>query len=450
MISAKKSLSGSASPFASFGRRQSHRQAIALISIQADPASEKVEETALGQSVYVRQVGEALCKLGWQVDIFTRKTNPKDATIVEHSPYCRTIRLVAGPETAIADGDLIAYLPEFVKALQKFAKGTSYPIVQTHDRLSGWVGLQLQQASNVQLIHTYHAPSAIADTQVSLERRILEQANRIVATNPQELEILSNLVTQREGIELIPCGTDVKNFHAMPKTEAKTKFGFDPNQQIVLYVGQFAPHKGIDTLVRAFAQCRENNPKLAQNSRLVLVGGGATNDSEDSERQRIEQLVRELELENCTQFAGRVGHDLLPFYYTAADVCVIPSYYEPYGLVAIEAMACGTPVVASAVGGLKFTVMQSETGLLVPPQDTEAFASAIARILTDQVWAKKLRKQASLRVQENFSWASVAIKLSDLYRRLLAQLITQDSLLASPVNSSESNPTKKLSLTKVS
>ncbi|MEC4983803.1 MAG: glycosyltransferase [Oscillatoria sp. PMC 1068.18] len=450
MISTNKSLSGSASPFASFGEIKSRRQAIALISIQADPASEKVKETALGQSVYVRQVGEALCKLGWQVDIFTRKTNPEDLTIVEHSPHCRTIRLVAGAETEIPDRDLIAYLPEFVQALQKFAKGTSYPIVQTHDRLSGWVGLQLQQASNVQLIHTYHAPSAISDTQISLERQILEQANRIVATNPQELDILANLVPQREGIELIPCGTDVENFYAMPKTEAKTKLGFDPNQQIVLYVGQFAAHKGIDTLVRAFAQCRENNSKLARNCRLVLVGGGRANDSEDSERQKIAQLVRELGLENSTQFAGRVGHDLLPFYYTAADVCVIPSYYEPYGLVAIEAMACGTPVVASAIGGLKFTVMESETGLLVPPQDTEAFASAIARILTDHVWARTLRRQASVRVQENFSWASVAIKLSDLYRRLLAQLITQDSLLTSSPNNSESNATEKLNLTKVS
>ena len=115
------------------------------------------------------------------------------------------------------------------------------------------------------------------------------------------------------------------------------------------------------------------------------------------------------------------GNDRLALYYTAADVCVIPSHYEPFGLVAIEAMACGTPVVASAVGGLKFTVISEETGLLVPPHDVSKFADAIERILTDDIWARKIRKQASTRVQQNFSWTGVAIQLSDLYRRLLAQ-----------------------------
>jgi glycosyltransferase involved in cell wall biosynthesis len=114
-------------------------------------------------------------------------------------------------------------------------------------------------------------------------------------------------------------------------------------------------------------------------------------------------------------------------YYTAADVCVIPSHYEPFGLVAIEAMACGTPVVASDVGGLRFTVMPEETGLLVPPQNVDGFAGAIDRILADEIWAQKLRKQASLRVQQNFSWTGVAIQLSDLYRRLLAQSLLHPS-----------------------
>lgn len=116
-----------------------------------------------------------------------------------------------------------------------------------------------------------------------------------------------------------------------------------------------------------------------------------------------------------------VGHDRLALYYTAADVCVIPSHYEPFGLVAIEAMACGTPVVASAVGGLKFTVISEETGLLVPAQDISGFAGAIERILTDDIWARKIRKQASARVHQNFSWTGVAIQLSDLYRKMLAQ-----------------------------
>ena len=163
------------------------------------------------------------------------------------------------------------------------------------------------------------------------------------------------------------------------------------------------------------------------NLKLVIVGGSEPDQADGLERTRIEGIVQELGLTNSTIFAGRIGHDLLPLYYTAADVCVIPSHYEPFGLVAIEAMACGTPVVASDVGGLRFTVMPEETGLLVPPQNVDAFAGAIDRILADEIWAQKLRKQASIRVQQNFSWTGVAIQLSDLYRRLLAQSLIHPS-----------------------
>jgi D-inositol-3-phosphate glycosyltransferase len=135
-------------------------------------------------------------------------------------------------------------------------------------------------------------------------------------------------------------------------------------------------------------------------------------------------------LESAVVFVGAVGHDLLPLYYTAADVCAIPSYDEPFGLVAIEAMACGTPVVASAVGGLRFTVLPEETGLLVQPQDVDGLATAIARILSDEIWSQKIRKRATERVQQNFSWAAAAGQLSDLYRRLLAQSLSGDLLVS--------------------
>ncbi|HEY9638998.1 MAG TPA: glycosyltransferase, partial [Coleofasciculaceae cyanobacterium] len=223
----------------------------------------------------------------------------------------------------------------------------------------------------------------------------------------------------------------INNFYVMPKSEARAQLGLAADEQVVLYVGRFDARKGIETLVRAFAQLKhqakyqqaEGSSKL----RLVIVGGSEPGQSDGIERQRIEGIVQELGIAAETWFAGRVGHEHLPTYYTAADVCVIPSHYEPFGLVAIESMACGTPVVASEVGGLKFTVVPEETGLLVPPQNQTAFADAIDRILTDDIWARKLRRQATLRVQQNFSWTGVAIQLSDLYRRLLAQSIMHPS-----------------------
>jgi glycosyltransferase involved in cell wall biosynthesis len=428
------------SPYVSSRNTAPKRQAIALISDHADPAAEIGKEEIGGQNVYVRRVGEALAKLGWQVDMFTRKIRPDDPVIVHHSPHCRTIRLVAGPEQFIPRDQLFTYMPDFVQAFQKFQakEGTNYPLIHTNYWMSAWVGLQLKQQSNIQLVHTYHSVGmvkyqtmqqrpAIADTRLAIEHQILEQASCVVATSPQEQETLRNLISSQGHIEVIPCGTDIETFQAIPKAEARSQLGFGLQDQIVLYVGRFDPRKGIETLIRACALLQQEN---VENSlypaqlRLVIVGGSEPEQPEGQERQRLEQLVAEMGLTQHTLFVGRVGHNLLPLYYTAADMCVIPSHYEPFGLVAIEAMACGTPVIASDVGGLKFSVIPGETGLLVPPQNPAALAHAIARVFTDELWAHKLKKQASLRVQQNFSWSGIAARLSDLYRRLLAQSIS--------------------------
>jgi D-inositol-3-phosphate glycosyltransferase len=433
-------------PFPSTHSQIPTRQAIALISEHGDPAAEIGKDAAGGQNVYVRQVGESLAKLGWQVDMFTRKSNPYDATIVQHSPHCRTIRLIAGPETYVPRDELFQYMPEFVAAFQKFQQkeGISYPLAHTNYWMSGWIGMQLQQSQNLQLVHTYHSLGAvkfqsvsdipaIAQTRLAVEKQILEQAHSVVATSPQELDDLQTLVSRHGKVDVIPCGTDVSNFRPISKAEARKQLGIKTGEKIVLYVGRFDKRKGIETLVRAIGKLRsqleqgeEIDPK---NLKLLVVGGSDPQEADGAERRRIEQIVTDLDLHANTEFVGMVGHDRLPLYYTAADVCVIPSHYEPFGLVAIEAMACGTPVVASAVGGLKFTVISEETGLLVPPQDVSEFARAIERILTDDIWARKIRKQAALRVQQNFSWTGVAIQLSDLYRRLLAQSLIAPGLI---------------------
>lgn len=424
----------------------SQRQAIALISDHGDPAAPIGKESAGGQNVYVRQVGEALVKLGWQVDMFTRKSHPNDPAIVQHSPHCRTIRLVAGPQEFIPRDELLQYMPEFVTAFQKFQskEGTNYPLIHTNYWMSAWVGMQLKAQSNIQLVHTYHSLGAvkyqsmkqfpeIAATRLAIEEEILEQANCIVATSPQEQDSLRTLVSPQGYIEVIPCGTDVDTFHSLPKAEARTTLGLAFDDTVVLYVGRFDPRKGIETLVRACAHLKASGQIAPTKLRLVIVGGSDPTQADGQERLRIEQIVQETGLVEQTIFAGQIGHDLLPLYYTAADVCVIPSHYEPFGLVAIEAMACGTPVVASDVGGLKFTVVPEETGLLVPPENSEAFAAAIVRVLSDELWARKLRRQAPLRVQQNFSWSGVAARLSDLYRRLLAQSISCELLCGPPI-----------------
>jgi D-inositol-3-phosphate glycosyltransferase len=437
-----------------------NRQAIALISDHGDPAATIGQEDAGGQNVYVRQIGESLAKLGWQVDMFTRKRYPNDTAIVQHSPYCRTIRLKAGPTTFIPRDRLFEYMPEFLDSFLDFQtrEGSYYPLIHTNYWMSAWVGLQLKKRSNIQIIHTYHSLGAvkyqaishwpdIATTRLDIEKQILEQGDCIVATSPQEQAVLRSLVSNQGTIKVIPCGTNLQMTHVMPKQDARRELfqselsglDWDIDDPIALYVGRFDPRKGIETLVQAIKIIKQQG--RSDRLHLLIVGGSDPGQSDGEERARIEAVVYSLGLESHTHFVGQVSHDRLPLYYRAADVCVVPSHYEPFGLVAIEAMGCGTPVVASDVGGLKFTVVPGETGWLVPPRDPRAFASAIERVLSDRLTDQTMSDLATLRVQQNFTWTGAAAQLSDLYRRLLACSITHPRLaqsLAFSIPSTES------------
>lgn len=405
---------------------------IALISVHGDPAIEIGKEEAGGQNVYVRQVGEALGKLGWQVDMFTRKSNPTQATVVEHSANCRTIRLVAGPEEFVPRDEIFNYLPAFADELQKFQadRDIEYSVVHTNYWLSAWVGMELKKRQpTIKQVHTYHSLGAvkynsatdipaIGSTRLAVEKSCLETAERIVATSPQEQEHMRTLVSKKGNIDIIPCGTDITRFGSVRRSQARQRLGLPLSSLVVLYVGRFDKRKGIETLVRAMD--RSIFPGLAD-IRLIIVGGSRPGQSDGIERERIEGIVDELGLREFTTFAGQIDHDTLPYYYAAANICAVPSHYEPFGLVTIEAMACGTPVVGSNVGGLQFTVVSEKTGLLCPPQDEAAFANAIDRILSQPKWQVQLGKAARQRVETMFSWDGVAAQLGDLYKAVEEQ-----------------------------
>ncbi|MDI9639295.1 glycosyltransferase family 1 protein [Geitlerinema splendidum] len=408
---------------------------IALISVHGDPAVEIGKEEAGGQNVYVRCCGEALAKQGWQVDLFTRKASPDQENIVVHSPNCRTIRLNAGPEAFIGRDDLFGYLPEFVESFKQFQEreGTLYPIIHTNYWLSSWVGMQLRKSQLLKLVHTYHSLGAIkyksistiplvAKTRLEVEKACLETADCIVATSPQEEEHMRTYVSEKGNIKVIPCGTNIERFGSVRREAARDKLQLSPDDRVVLYVGRFDPRKGIETAVRAVSHL--SSERKAQ-LKLMIAGGWTPGEKDGEERDRIGQLTQALGIENNVQFVGRLDHTVLPTYYAAADVCVVPSHYEPFGLVAIEAMACGTPVIASNVGGLKFTVIPEETGLLAPPKDDRAFAEAIDRILADPQWRSQLGEQARSRVEAKFSWDGVASQLGELYSDSIQQLTTE-------------------------
>ena len=415
------------------------RGKIALISVHGDPAIDIGKEEAGGQNVYVRQVGEALARQGWQVDMFTRCSDAQQEKIVEHSPNCRTIRLTAGPQRFVARQKIFNYLPEFVKAFFDYQhqQKTIYPIIHTNYWLSGWVGMEIKKLQTVQHLHTYHSLGAvkyrsvntiplIAKTRLRVEKECLETADTIVATSPQEEEHMRSLVSKKGNITVIPCGTNIECFGSVDRAAGRAKIGVSPETKLVMYAGRFDERKGIETLVRAIAK---NEVKRHENLKLMIVGGSTPGERDGIEKNRIASIVKELNIEDITEFVGRVQHEDLAYYYAAADVCVVPSYYEPFGLVAIEAMASRTPVIASDVGGLKFSVVDGETGLLVPPQDEMAFAKAIDSILSDEQWHQELATNARNRVEAKFSWDGVANQLDRQYMFALNQLWQKLGLL---------------------
>jgi glycosyltransferase involved in cell wall biosynthesis len=410
------------------------KPAIALISVHGDPATEIGKEEAGGQNVYVRQVGEALARQGWQVDMFTRRSEADQVDIVEHLPNCRTIRLTAGAHSFIPRQEIFNHCSDFVEEFLKFQaqQDRDYKLIHTNYWLSGWVGLQLKKKVGVPLIHTYHSLGAvkykavqtiplIANNRLNVEKDCLEKADCVVATSPQEKEHMRSLVSTKGNIKVIPCGTDVKRFGSVNYQQAREALGIEPDAKVVFYVGRFDPRKGIETLVRAIGQSQLQE---TENLQLIIGGGSRQGKSDGNERDRIEGIVDELGIRSFTTFPGRIGDDTLHLYFAAADVCVVPSHYEPFGLVAIEAMASGTPVVASDVGGLQYTVVHEETGLLAPPRDVAAFSQAIDRLLTNPEWRRSLGQNARARVKSKFSWEGVAGQLSELYAQTIEHTVT--------------------------
>ncbi|MBD2500122.1 glycosyltransferase family 4 protein [Anabaena azotica] len=413
---------------------------IALISVHGDPAIEIGKEEAGGQNVYVREVGKALAQLGWQVDMFSRRVSPEQELVVHHSPLCRTIRLTAGPEEFVPRDNGFKYLPDFVKQLLQFQQenNITYPIVHTNYWLSSWVGMQLKEIQGSKQVHTYHSLGAvkykavdtiplIATKRLSVEKQVLETAERIVATSPQEQQHMRSLVSTKGYIDVVPCGTDIQRFGSIARQAARAELGIDQDAKVVLYVGRFDPRKGIETVVRAV-----NESELRNSGKLkLIIGGGSTpGNSDGRERDRIEGIVQELGMSDIVSFPGRLNQDILPSYYAAADVCVVPSHYEPFGLVAIESMSSGTPVVASDVGGLQFTVISEKTGLLAPPKDVAAFKTAIDRILLNPEWRDELGLAARRHTTEKFSWDGVAVQLDGIYNQLLTQQVKEAALIS--------------------
>ncbi|HEU4758449.1 MAG TPA: glycosyltransferase, partial [Dehalococcoidia bacterium] len=334
----------------------------------------------------------------------------------------RVVQIDAGPPDA-EKSSLQRHLPEFRCGVIRFQEeqGRAYDLVHSHYWLSGWVGQALKArwgVPHVIMFHTLgeaknraHLSEHEPTYRIAGERLVAQCADRIICASASERELLVNLYgVSAQRVFSVPCGVDTDRFRPLARAGVRRRLGLPPDEPLVLFVGRIEPLKGIDILLRAAAQ-------LEGGFRLLVVGGDARDAGRKAE---LESLARELGIGRRVTFADAAPHSDLPLYYNAADVCVVPSYYESFGLVALEAMACGVPVVASSVGGLRETVRDGQTGYLVPWRCPEPFAERLDLLLGNEPLRRSLGREARAAVVR-YRWSEVAARVEDIYHQMVSQ-----------------------------
>jgi D-inositol-3-phosphate glycosyltransferase len=367
-------------------------------------------------NVYVRELGRALAARGVALDIFTRRQSPEVADVVEYAPGVRVVHVDAGPHRHVDKYDVLDYLPDFACAIQRFRAltGASYDVIHSHYWLSGRLGLLFADRWGVPLVSTFHTlaqlKNRVAETaaereqvvRYEIERRTMAGSDRIVALTAVDRGQMIRHYGALAPIDVIPGGTDPERFRPRPRAGARQALGLsDPDGKVVLFVGRIQRLKGLEVLLRAFARLRDLD------AQLVVVGGQRGIGQESREIGRVQHLAAKLGVADRTRFVGAVAHEQLPLYYAAADVTVMPSSYESFGLVAVESLACGTPVVATRVGGLSSIVRDGENGLLVAWRHADLFADRLRQVLTDE----RLREHLAAHARESvlrYSWQRIA------------------------------------------
>ena len=388
---------------------------IAIISAHSCPVGDLGAKDTGGMSVYIRELARELGKKGHTIDIYTRIHNPADPRVEDLSNGVRLIHLKAGEEATIHKMDVYFSLPEFTFNLENFWKnnGLEYDIVFSHYWISALVGKYLHQTQQVPYVNMYHTLGAVKNTigigerepalRIVSERETVHDCQRIiVATEKEKQQLINYYEALPEKVGVVPCGVNLEIFKPVDKIVARKKLGLN-DEKIVLFVGRIDPLKGIDKLIYSMSLL-ENSHKV----RLVVVGG---DENSKPELEKLKKLADELSIGNHVDFRGLVKQERLPYFYSVADVCVVPSYYESFGLVPMESIACGTPVVATDVGDLKSIIKNGEAGHILKENSPGDIAQAISHQLT--LPTKDMESVMSIRASvSKWGWTNIAEKVA--------------------------------------
>jgi D-inositol-3-phosphate glycosyltransferase len=384
---------------------------IAMLSAHSCPVGKLGAKDTGGMSVYIRELAHELGKQGHLVDVYTRVHDPNDRQIYGLGQNARLIHLPAGRDDEIHKLTVYYHLPEFTDNLESFRKHNDlqYDLIFSHYWLSGLVGKSLQQWWHIPHITMFHTLGAVKNTigvgekeperRIEAERDLAQNCHYVIApTDKEKEELILQYGTSTERIGVVPCGVNLDQFKPISKENARQYLGFG-NGKIILFVGRIDPLKGIDKLIRAIPYLQN-----VQGLRLMIIGGG---EHSQREIEQLRKLVRNLNIQDSITFVGLVKHSELPYFYSAADTCVIPSYYESFGLVALESLACGTPVVATDVGNFMSIIRQGETGYVVADNTPHHLADKIGLLLSRP--SPDIESALSIRASvSRFSWSNIA------------------------------------------
>ncbi len=410
---------------------------IAVISMHTCPLACPVgmlggRETG-GMNVYVRELSRELGRRGVSVDVFTRFQDTDTPQIEPLGYDARVIHLPAGPLAPYDKNKLVNHIGQFVAGIEEFARreGIHYDLVHGHYWVSGLVAHELQQrwgVPMVQMFHTLgHMKNNVAksngdqevDARIMIEGEVMEWADRIIAATPLEQTQMSRYYgADTHKITVVPAGVDTDLFYPRDRSQVRAQLGLpDLDTPILLFVGRIERLKGIDTLLESVAVV--SRTCSGRNLKVLIVGGGGQTEAENAELKRVVQLHHDLNLEDQVEFVGSKPQEMLPLYYAAADITIMPSHYESFGLVAVESMASGTPVIASNVGGLSFTVIDGETGYLVPEENHFVLAEQVHNLLKNPELRLRMSGQAAIHAQQ-YSWGNIADQMIAVYDREIA------------------------------
>jgi D-inositol-3-phosphate glycosyltransferase len=407
---------------------------VAMLSVHTCPLALLGGKKTGGMNVYVRDFGRELGCFGIQVDVFTRSQDDCQPRIKhELGPGGRVIHIPAGPEKPIPVAEVGNYLDEFTEGVLAFAEaeGIHYDLIHSHYWLSGLVAEQLQRSwTHAPIVHMFHtlghmknliaqdASERAPQARLDGEMHVMQIADRLIAATPsEEQQLIDYYGADPAKIRVLPPGVDLSRFRPVDQETAKTKVGIPCGNANILFVGRIEPLKGVDTLLRAMSILQERHPAAIRETCLAIVGGDPWQDDLDSEMARLQQLRKELGIYNIVTFLGAKDQDILPYYYAAAEMVVMPSHYESFGMVALEAMAMGTPVIASEVGGLAHLVQPGVNGFHVPSRDHEALAARILELLTDKELRQQLGRQARTYAKQ-YSWENITAQMMDIYQEV--------------------------------